>query len=397
MTDLVLPVLLAVVAGVAATRATAAAATWWTRARRRTRSLPGFVAARAISRRQEGTLVILPVTAAIAICVFGAGVYDSAGQWRASVAATAAPAPVGVDLAAADERHRRAHPRARPRRQVADGGQPAQHARPDVHRRRRPPPGPGRLLAGPVDARHLRRPRSPTRSRSRRSCPRSPATGSGSPSTTRWTSSSDLFVRLRLDVPGDRPHFAYLGPFGPGQGSDTAATAYCRDGCQLEAITLGGPAGAPDGHEGHPRHQLARGRRRGRSPAASRAPAGSGRPDSTSEAAVDQRRRRAATRSRSGWTRRASRPSASSPPATSPRRCRSCRASTRRPPPRPAASRRPARTSSPVDPVVTAPERAVPRPERADDRLHDAHHGPDRLRAEGDRLRARPRGHARRR
>ena len=95
VTDLVLPVLLAVVAGVAATRATATAATWWTRARRRTRSLPGFVAARAISRRQEGTLVILPVTAAIAICVFGAGVYDSAGQWRASVAATAAPAPVG--------------------------------------------------------------------------------------------------------------------------------------------------------------------------------------------------------------------------------------------------------------------------------------------------------------
>ena len=58
-------------------------------------------------------------------------------------------------------------------------------------------------------------------------------------------SSSDLFVRLRLEVPGDRPHFAYLGPFGPGQGSDTAATAYCRNGCQLEAITVGGPAGLP--------------------------------------------------------------------------------------------------------------------------------------------------------
>ena len=40
----------------------------------------------------EGTLVILPVTAAIAICVFGAGVYESAAQWRASVAATTAPA-----------------------------------------------------------------------------------------------------------------------------------------------------------------------------------------------------------------------------------------------------------------------------------------------------------------
>ena len=44
--------------------------------------------------------MILPVTAAIAICVFGAGVYASAAQWRASVAATAAPAPRAVDLAA---------------------------------------------------------------------------------------------------------------------------------------------------------------------------------------------------------------------------------------------------------------------------------------------------------
>ena len=92
VTDLVLPVLLAIVAGLAATRLTAWGAGWWTVRRRRTRSLPAFVAARAISRRQEGTLVVLPVTAAIAICVFGAGVYDSAAAWRTSVAATIAPA-----------------------------------------------------------------------------------------------------------------------------------------------------------------------------------------------------------------------------------------------------------------------------------------------------------------
>jgi hypothetical protein len=88
-TDLVLPVLLAVVAGLAATRATAWLATWWTRRHQHSRSLGSFVSARAISRRQEGTLVILPVTAAIAVAVFGAGVYDSAATWRASVAATA--------------------------------------------------------------------------------------------------------------------------------------------------------------------------------------------------------------------------------------------------------------------------------------------------------------------
>ncbi len=94
VTDLVLPVLLAVVAGLAGARGTAALAGWWTRRGPRSRSLPTFVAARALSRRREGTLVILPVTAAIAICVFGAGIYDSASQWRASVAATRAPAAV---------------------------------------------------------------------------------------------------------------------------------------------------------------------------------------------------------------------------------------------------------------------------------------------------------------
>jgi len=92
LTDMVLPVLLAVVAGLAATWLTAWAATWWTRRRGLTTSLSGFVAARAISRRQEGTLVILPITAAVAVAVFGIGVYDSAATWRTSVAATVSPA-----------------------------------------------------------------------------------------------------------------------------------------------------------------------------------------------------------------------------------------------------------------------------------------------------------------
>lgn len=244
VTDLVLPVLLAVVAGVAATRATATVATWWTRARRRTRSLPGFVAARAISRRQEGTLVILPVTAAIAICVFGAGVYDSAGQWRASVAATAAPAPV-----------------------VWTSPLPMNGTVALTHEL--DPDGRWLMAAsrlstlGPtftvVDAPRLARVASwqdqwtPGTSAAQIADAITPkavvptVTGSrvGITVDNQVDSSSDLFVRLRLEVPGDRPHFAYLGPFGPGQGSDTAATAYCRDGCQLEAITVGGPAGLP--------------------------------------------------------------------------------------------------------------------------------------------------------
>lgn len=92
LTDLALPVLLAVVAGLLVTRLVAAIATRWTRARRGTRSLAGFVAARAISRRSEGTLVILPITVAIAVGVFGVGVANAAAAWRASVAATVTPA-----------------------------------------------------------------------------------------------------------------------------------------------------------------------------------------------------------------------------------------------------------------------------------------------------------------
>ena len=92
VTDLVLPVLLAVVAGLGATHLIALVARWWTRRRSGSRSLSGFVSARAISRRQEGTLVILPLTAAIAVAVFGVGVFDSAATWRGSVAATASPA-----------------------------------------------------------------------------------------------------------------------------------------------------------------------------------------------------------------------------------------------------------------------------------------------------------------
>ena len=243
-TDLVLPVLLAVVAGIAATRLTAAGATWWTRARRTTRSLSGFVAARAISRRQEGTLVILPVTAAIAICVFGAGVYDSAGQWRASVAATAAPAPVvwtsPLPMNATVALTHELDPDGRwlmaasrlntlgPTFTVVDTPRLARVGSWQDQWT------PGVSTDDIADALGLRA-----------TVPTVTGRRVGITVDNQVESGSDLFVRLRLDVPGDRPHFAYLGPFGPGEGSATVNAAYCRNGCKLEALTLGGPAGLP--------------------------------------------------------------------------------------------------------------------------------------------------------
>jgi hypothetical protein len=242
-TDLVLPVLLAVVAGVAATRGTALLAGWWTTRRARTRSLPGFVAARAISRRQEGTLVILPVTAAIAICVFGAGVYQSAADWRASVAATSAPAdqvwrsplplnqtvaltreldPSGDHLMAAStistlgptyvvvdttrlERVAAWQDQWTPglsAAEVADG----------LGLRAEVPIVTGRRVGLTVDNRAE-------------------------------VEGDDLHVRLRLDVVGDRPHFVFLGPVPMGEKTtDSLPAPYCREGCRFDGMTLGGPA-----------------------------------------------------------------------------------------------------------------------------------------------------------
>ena len=240
VTDLVLPVLLAVVGGLVATRLTAAAATGWTR-RRRSGSLAGFVALRAVSRRQEGTLIILPVTAAIAICVFGAGVFTSAGDWRASVAATAAPADVvwtsALPLEQTIALTRRLDPDGRylmaattmgtqagtftvvdaPRlARVAawqdqwTPGVSAQEVADRIGLRARVPVLTGRRLELDVD--------------------------------NRARTDDDLYVRLRLGAPDGTVQFAYIGPFAAGASTQAFAIPYCAGGCRLEGITLGGPA-----------------------------------------------------------------------------------------------------------------------------------------------------------
>ncbi|GAB3775222.1 hypothetical protein FB382_004063 [Nocardioides ginsengisegetis] len=241
VTDLVLPVLLAVVAGVAATRITAGGATWWTRARRRTRSLASFVAARAISRRQEGTLVILPVTAAIAICVFGAGVYGSAAQWRASVAATAAPAPVvwtsplpmnrTVALTHTldpDGRYLMAVSRLNtlgPTYTVADT---SRLARVSSWQEQWTPGVPVEQVAAALAL--------------KADVPRVTGRRIGITVDQQLESDSDVYVRLRLGVEGDRAHYVFLGPFGAGTSSRAGAAPYCSKGCDLEGMTIGGPA-----------------------------------------------------------------------------------------------------------------------------------------------------------
>ncbi|PKH42137.1 FtsX-like permease family protein [Nocardioides alpinus] len=240
-TDLVLPVLLAVVAGLAATRLTAVVATWWT-GRSRGRSLSGFVSWRAISRRQEGTLVILPITAAIAVAVFGAGVYDSAATWRTSVAATASPADTtwstSLTLAEAVDLTRRVDPEGEWIMAAASVTNPgANFSVVDSSRLARvstwPPTwSPGRDVTQVVD---------------------DIAPGGVVPTVTGRRISitidnqadmdRDLSVEVRFGSRNGLPLKTYVGPFGPGESTKSARVPFCREGCPLEGMTLGGGAG----------------------------------------------------------------------------------------------------------------------------------------------------------
>ncbi len=92
-TDLALPMLLAVAIGLLCGLLVLGVADLWLRWSSRRRSLSSYVASRTVRRRREGTLVILPVTAALTVAVFTVGVSLAASTWRASAAATQVGAP----------------------------------------------------------------------------------------------------------------------------------------------------------------------------------------------------------------------------------------------------------------------------------------------------------------
>jgi putative ABC transport system permease protein len=248
-TDLILPVLLAVVAGLAATHVTARLAGWWTRARARTRSLPAFVAARAISRRMEGTLVILPVTAAIAVCVFGAGVHDSAAQWRASVAATRAPAgEVWSSPLSLDETVALTH-------ELDPDGRSLMAATTISTL------GPNYVI---VDAPRLARvgvwPDQWTPGAGADEVAKALTLDAAVPTFTgrrvsvtvdnRAEVEDELHVGLQLVRLGERAHSVFLGPFPEGKSTRSVAVPFCGGGCRMGGITLGGPATSRTGLNG---------------------------------------------------------------------------------------------------------------------------------------------------
>jgi hypothetical protein len=239
-TDLVLPVLLAVVAGLGMTRLTAALAKAWTR-RRTSRSLAGFVASRAISRRREATLVILPITAAIAVSVFAAGVYASASTWRQSVAATVAPAgqvwssslPLNQTVDAA--------------RLLDPSGRWLMGAGVAAY-----PGGTFSVVDTPRLARVAQWPKQWTPGSSAADVARMIGPTATVPTLTgrrlavtvdrQGRASDDVWLVLQLDVPGHEPQNAYLGPYAAGT-STRSTTIPCATGCRLRAMTIGRAAG----------------------------------------------------------------------------------------------------------------------------------------------------------
>ena len=93
-TDLALPLLLAVAVGLLCGLFVLAVSDLWVRWSAGRRSMSSYVASRAVRRRREGTLVILPVVAALTVAVFTVGVSLAASTWRASAAATEVGAPL---------------------------------------------------------------------------------------------------------------------------------------------------------------------------------------------------------------------------------------------------------------------------------------------------------------
>lgn len=239
LVDLVLPVVLAVAAGLIATRLIGSLAR--IASRRRGRRLSGFVAARALGRRQEGTLVILPLTAAIAVGVFGFGVYSAAADWRTSVAATTSPGhttwKTAGNLGEAVALTHAIDPEGEHLVAVADLSSPG--ARLSV-------------VDAPRMARVLTWPPTWSSGKSVTEVQEAISAAGYSPSfagpslalavINDVSAPSNLTVEVQLGTASGEIHKVYLGPVEPGSSTIEADVPFCRQRCTIDRISLGGAA-----------------------------------------------------------------------------------------------------------------------------------------------------------
>jgi putative ABC transport system permease protein len=255
-TDLALPMLLAIAAGLLSGLLVLGLAGLWVRWSARRRALSSYVASRTVRRRREGTLVILPVTAALTVAVFAVGVSMAASTWRSSAAATEVGAPLsyptslplaravgltheldpdgrwlmaaGVDFPHADEASSLPLPRI-----VVDTTRLARVAS-----------WPSQWTPG-MTAADVARALGPRPSVVLRGA--------------RLTMSVDNHVRgefhnlgLELTVIDDNglPRLVDIGPFAPGASTSSVRLPACVKGCQLETISIGGPSALSEAMHG---------------------------------------------------------------------------------------------------------------------------------------------------
>ena len=241
--DQILPLVLAAAFGLLTTSATVAVAGWWTRRTRQRRGISTFVASRAVSRRREASLVVLPLTAALAISVFAAGVYAASSAWRASTAATEVGAgtsylsPLTMETTVALTHE--VDPEGRWLMAIGSMtvGEQGEKLLVDTPRLARVGEWPSTWTPG-LDAGDIADELGPTHA---------PLHVEGSSLTLAVdndvvSDSDSLGFSLRLLTAAGEMKRVFLGPFALGSSVSTVEMPFCAEGCDLQELLIGGPA-----------------------------------------------------------------------------------------------------------------------------------------------------------
>ncbi len=249
--DLLLPLVLALATGLIVGWMAVQVARGWAQHTARRRGIAGFVSARAVSRRQEGSLVILPLTAALAISVFAAGVYSAASDWRASTAATRVGAaysftsstPLAETVAATHE----IDPDGRWLMAAgvliyADVGEKLIVDAPRL----------GRVAEWPtswtpgLDAVDVSRALSPTRPPMTFTGATLAMTGDNQLSAPDGSDNADsISIGVRMETAKGKQRVAFLGPYRPGESTAVTRVPFCAGGCTVRTVSFGPSAASP--------------------------------------------------------------------------------------------------------------------------------------------------------
>lgn len=241
--DQVLPLVLAAAFGLLTTAATVWAAGWWSRRTGRRRGITSFVASRAVSRRREASLVVLPLTAALAISVFAAGVFAAASAWRQSNAATQVGADQSYVSPLTLERTVALTHQLDPDGQylmaigsmvVSDQGE---RLLVDTPRLAQVAAWPSTWTPG-LDAAAVADELGPVHA---------PLHFDGTSLAIAVDNGVDsggdpLGFSLQVLTQDGEVRRVFLGPYGPGESEQSVETPFCADGCDLQQLLIGGPA-----------------------------------------------------------------------------------------------------------------------------------------------------------